>query len=383
LPAGADIRDDTPVSKRIAIVLPDLRGGGAERLNLDLAHEIARRGYAVEFVVMRAAGELLDEARLAFEIVELNATRLRNVPFALAAYLRHRKPDALLTAMWPLTGAAVVAKRLSNYRGRLVVSEHNTLSLTPAYRGWSKRVHRRLGRWLYDQADAVVCVSQGVSDDLAHATGLSRERLHVIYNPIRRPPAEASPPDPGIWSWWSASDARLLSIGSLKAQKDQATLLRALARLRRERSARLLLLGEGELRPELATLAASLGLNEAVLMPGFVPDPYPYLSKADLFVLSSAWEGLGNVITEALAAGTPVVSTDCRSGPAELLEHGRYGKLTPVGDVDALARAIEEALEAPVDREQLKARAAEFYVERAADQYLALLDPYGSAAGEP
>ncbi|HYG27334.1 MAG TPA: glycosyltransferase [Caulobacteraceae bacterium] len=362
-----------PERGRIALVLPDLRPGGVERVRLLLAHEFVQRGYAVDLVLMQARGELLQEVGPNVEVVDLQAARIRQLPFALAAYLRRRRPEALMAAMWPLTGVAVLARVLAGWQGRLLVSEHNTLTRTPAYRGLSGGLHRAFGRWLYGHADAVVCVSQGVADDIATATGVARERLHIVHNPIRKPSAEGAT-DPDIMRWWAQDGTRLISIGSLKAQKDHATLLHALARLRQRRPARLLILGEGELRTELEAQARALGVQDSILMPGFVTDPYPYLAGADLFVLSSAWEGLGNVITEALAVGTPVVSTDCPSGPAEILEQGRFGRLAPVGDPQALARAIEAALDAPVDAALLKSRAADFSVERAADQYLGLLD---------
>jgi glycosyltransferase involved in cell wall biosynthesis len=168
-----------------------------------------------------------------------------------------------------------------------------------------------------------------------------------------------------------------VAIGSLKSQKDYPTLLKAFVLLRDRRPARLLILGEGPERPALERLIGELGLVDRVRLAGYVADPYPYLEMADLFVLSSAWEGLGNVIIEALVCGTPVVATDCRSGPAEILENGRYGRLVPVSDPESLAAAMAASLTETPDRDVLRARGAEFSVERAADQYLELLDPGG------
>jgi glycosyltransferase involved in cell wall biosynthesis len=165
----------------------------------------------------------------------------------------------------------------------------------------------------------------------------------------------------------------LLGVGRLEPQKDFALLLRAFARIRRERAARLLILGEGRERPRLTQLAKALGVADSVDLPGFVPNPYAHMTRANLFVLSSRYEGLGNVVIEALACGCPVVSTDCPSGPAEVLDRGRYGRLVPVGDPAALAQAILAALEEPVDRARLRGRAAQFSVERAARRYLELM----------
>lgn len=358
----------------IAIFLPDLRGGGAERLHVILAEEFLRRGYRVDFVLLRSEGELLEIAPAGARIVGLGARRIREGFVPLVRYLRSETPDVLLAAMWPLTAMAPIAARLSGAKPRLVVSEHSNLTQSAAVRGPSDIANRRLGRWLYGAADAVVAVSQGVKDDLVARTGVRPARVRVIHNPARKPDPAAEG-DRELLSWWKAGESAIIGVGALKPAKDYPTLIRAFVRVAERRDARLLILGEGQLRPDLEQLAADLGVSDRVRLPGAVLDPYPYMREADLFVLSSAWEGFGNVVVEALAVGTPVVSTDCQSGPAEILENGRYGRLTPVGDPDALARAIELSLADPADPEPLKARAAEFSVERAADQYLSLLDP--------
>lgn len=358
---------------RVAIVLPTLAGGGAERLHLLLGEEFQKRGYNVDFVLLRAEGELLEEVASSARIIELGAPRFRHALVPLMRYLRRRRPAAILAAMWPLTGLAAVAKALSGIDCRLLASEHSALSHAHHHRGWSRSAHRHLGKWLYGLCDRVVCVSEGVRQDVITLTGLSRERTKVIYNPVRQ--ANKGLADRKIMEWWGNRGGRLIAIGSLKKAKDYPTLLHAFSSLRQTKDARLLILGEGPLRSELEALCGTLGLGDSVLMPGFVADPYPYLAEADLLVLSSAWEGLGNVIIEALVCGTPVVSTDCPSGPREILDDGRYGRLVPVGDVDALAKAMANALAATHDREALKRRAADFKPEQAADAYLRLLFP--------
>lgn len=365
-------------SRRIAILLPDLRRGGTEQVRLLLAREFARRGYQVEFVLARRIGELLDELPAGVEAVDLNAPRFRQALWPLVGYLRSRRPDVLLAAPWPLTGLAVAATRIAGTGCRCVVSEHSHLSRSPVMRGLGGLVHRRLGRLIYGAAAAVAVVSEGVRQDLVARTGIAPAKVRVIYNPVRTPrPGPVM--QPAIADWWKKGGARIISVGSLKPAKDYATLLRALARLRETCDARLLILGEGSSRAELEAEVRRLQLDEVVLMPGAVADPYPYLAQAQLFVLSSAWEGLPNVLTEALAVGTPVVSTDCLSGPREILDNGRFGRLTPVGDPDALAHAMRQTLAEPPDPGKLKARAADFSEGRAADHYLALLDPEASA----
>lgn len=372
MPAAADIAEAG--RGPLAILLPDLRGGGAERLNLHLAEEFLRRGHGVDLVVLRAEGPLLADVPAGGRLVDLKARRFRHALGPLARYLRARRPAALLASMWPLTGIAAAARLLAGAGTRLVLAEHTHLSRSEAVKGASDLVNRGLGRALYGRAEGVVAVSEGVKADLVARTGLAPEAVSVIYNPVRRPSPDARG-EADLLAWWKAAPRAVIAVGALKPAKDYPTLFRAFVRFRETADARLLVLGEGPLRGELEALAASLGLADQVRMPGAVPDPYPYLGQADLFVLSSAWEGLGNAVIEALVAGTQVVSTDCPSGPAEILEDGRHGRLAPVGDAEALARAMHAALEAPIERELLMRRGAEFSIERAADQYLALLDP--------
>ncbi len=341
-----------------------------------LAHAFMERGIRIDFVLLRAEGELLADVPAGASVIDLDAKRFRNAFWPLVRYLRREQPAAVLAAMWPLTGLAALAKLVARSDCRLVVSEHSNLSHDLEMLGASDFVHRHFGGAIYKRADGVVAVSQGVKDDLVSRTGLPADAVCVIYNTVRKLSANLLP-DPEILQFMESGTEVVVAVGALKEAKDYPTLLRAFARLRQTRDARLLMLGEGGLRGELEELVASLGLQDSVLMPGFVPDPYPYLARADLFVLSSAWEGLGNVIIEALVAGVPVVSTDCPSGPSEILENGKYGRLVPVGNPDALATAMAEALDKPHDRDMLRRRGNEFSVERAADQYLALLDPGG------
>lgn len=361
------------------MLLPDLGAGGAERVALTLAREFVRRGVVVELVLCRAVGELLSEVPSEMRVIDLDAPRFRNLLMPLVAYLRAERPGAMLASMWPLSGIAAMAKALSRSGCRLVVAEHTNLSRSGTVRGLADVVHRRFGRLLYAPADAIVTVSQGVRRDLLERTGVSPGAVSVIHNPVS-PPRGAGAPDPAILDAWRRGDPAVIAVGALKEAKDHANLLHAFARLRGGRpGARLLILGEGPLRGDLKELAGAMGLGESLAMPGYVPDPYLYLERADLFVLSSSWEGLPTALIEALIAGVPVVSTDCPSGPSEILENGRYGRLVPVDDPQALAAAMAEALDASHDRDALRRRGAEFSVEQAADRYLALLDPREAA----
>lgn len=362
--------------RRIAILLPDLRGGGAERVNVDLAHEFARAGYEVEFVLMQAHGELLEEARNSFPIVDLATPRVRALPLALVRYLRRRRPDAILAAMWPLTTLAPIVARMVGSRARVVVSEHGMLSIEYAHWGTAHRLAMKASMAVgYRLAASRVGVSAGVAEDISRLSGLSRRMFSVINNPVpssRRPDKAAIAGAEMLWN--STSGSRIVSVGRMKAPKNFPLLVRALAKLDKP-DARLMFVGAGEAHDELVTQAAELGVDNQVIFAGFHTDPSPFYATADLFVLPSNHEGFGNVIVEALAHGLPVVSTDCPSGPAEILENGRYGSLVPVGDAEALAHAINDALATKHDGDALKRRAADFAPEIAAKKYLEFMFP--------
>ncbi|SFF42642.1 Glycosyltransferase involved in cell wall bisynthesis [Fontimonas thermophila] len=342
-------------------------------MSLVLAHEFARRGHGVEFVLMRAQGELLPEAQREFPVVDLGAPRVRNVLPALVRYLRQRRPKALLVDMWPLTVIAPVATRFAGFNGKVVVSEHCVL--TQQYRTWGL-VHnlalQASAFWGYRLASARVGVSVGVCADMAKLSRLPQDQFTVIYNPVRRPSQPLPEKLREANALWGSCKRRILTVGNLKEQKNHALLLRALAILN-DLDARLMLVGCGPLKDALHQQAQELGIADRVIFAGFHADPSPFYATADLFVLSSSYEGFGNVIVEALSFGLPVVSTDCPSGPAEILEDGRFGQLVPVGDAVALARGIETALNMPADRDALIRRAADFDPEIAAQKYLELL----------
>jgi glycosyltransferase involved in cell wall biosynthesis len=274
---------------------------------------------------------------------------------------------------------AVWARRLSRLDCRIVVSEHNQASgHVGVANPWADRHGLPLLRGAYLAADAIVTASIGVADRLAAHTGIPRDRITTVYNPVVAPDLLVKARGPVDHPWFAPGEPQvILGVGRLLPQKDFATLIRAFAGLRSRRPARLVILGAGleSERAALKTLATDLGIAHDVEIPGFAQNPFAYMSRAAVFVLSSRYEGLGNVLIEALACGTPVVSTDCPSGPREILEDGRFGPLVPVGDEVALARAIEEVLDDPSPPERLRARAARFSVERAADSYLELLLP--------
>lgn len=293
----------------------------------------------------------------------------------LVNYLHRDKPDAVLAAKTHTNLVALWARRSAAVPTRLVVSERTNLSTTVKIsRKWRWRFVAPLINRIYPWADAIISVSDGVSNDLSRQTDIPRESITTIYNPvlinkvIEKSKVQIEHP-------WFAPGVPpvILGVGRLVPQKDFTNLIKAFALLRAKRSCRLLILGEGRERPQLEALAKELGCIEDVCLPGFVDNPYAYMARASVFVLSSAWEGMPNALIEALACGCPVVSTDCPSGPREILDHGAFGPLVPVANESALADAMLAILDKPPEREILQTRAGEFNIDRISRRYLQAL----------
>ena len=358
--------------RHIAIYLPSLRGGGAERVMVTLANGFAARGHRVDLVLAKAEGPYLSEVDARVRLVDLDRRRVLSSLLPLARYVRRERPDAMLSAMNHANIIAILARELARVKMRLVVSEHSAPSGNLSGGGMAP-VLRLLMRQLYPRADAVVCVSRGVENELKQMFGLPAEKLRTIYNPLdidRINRLKTAPVDHP----WLALDQPpvILAVGRLVEAKDYPTLLKAFARLRQHRPCRLIILGEGSERDRLRELAVSLGIAEDVDFPGFQDNPFAWMAACDVYVMSSAWEGLPGSLQQALACGAKVVSTDCRTGPAEILEYGRWGHLVPIGDAEALARAIAAALDDPSPRDA-RSRANDFHIDHISHQYLAAL----------
>lgn len=361
---------------RIALFLPSLEIGGVERVMLNLATGFIKWGVAVDLVLAKAQGGYMRRVPTDVRVVDLRASRMLTSLFPLIRYLRTTKPDGLVSAKDYANVIAIWAKLLARVPTRVVVSVHTTLSKHVQYAaGFRERVIVPLmARWFYPHADSIVAVSNGVADDLAQFLRLSRDRISVVYNPVVTDYLFAAAQEPINHPWFAPGGPPVvLSIGRLTVAKDYPTLLTAFAKVRQQRDVRLAIFGEGEERERLQDLVRRFGLESDVWLPGFVDPPYPYLARASVFVLSSVWEGLPTAIIESLAFGVPVVSTDCLSGPREILDNGRFGALVPVGDADALAEAILHALDTPHDPDRLRERAKQFSVDNAVAQYFALL----------
>jgi glycosyltransferase involved in cell wall biosynthesis len=363
---------------KVALFIPNLEAGGAERVTVLLANGLAERGYCVHMVLTENRGDFLDDLGTGVRVVNLASKGvLRAIP-RLATYLRRERPQVLLSALDHANAAAIAANWLSFTKTPVVAAVHAPRRNAAQYgNGISGRLLRFAVNWMYRRAHTVICVSKGVAEEII-GIGVPCQRVRVIYNPVVHQQIYELARQPVEHHWFVPGTCKtLLAVGRLAPQKGLPMLLRALRTVRERDDIRLTILGEGGERVRLEVLVKELGLESCVCMPGLVKNPYAYMAHADLFVLPSAWEALPTVLIEALAVGARVVATDCISGPREILQGGRYGTLVPVGDAAALAAAITAALQAPRHASACSETPPEavrpYTVERAVDEYCRMI----------
>lgn len=329
----------------LLFVLPSLGGGGAERVVTDVARHLHSRGHVIHVAAARVEGPLLHELPDDLPRHRLGGGRMAAALPPLVTLLRRLRPRAVLSTIDHANLVTIAAAGIAGARTRVVLRLANTTSVGLQGAGTGLRLALPWGiRFGYPRADALIAVSRGVAEDLSRLSRLDPSRFHVVHNPVDCDQIHRSATAPARHPWLDGREPVVLAAGRLEPQKDFVTLLRAFAAVRRSRRAKLVILGEGRERPALEALAAQLGVRDDVSLPGFIPRPYPEMARASVFCLSSRHEGFPNVLVEALACGTPVVSTDCPSGPSEILEPRH---LVPVGDPDVLARALLARLKAP------------------------------------
>jgi len=357
------IKEDTD---RIAFFLPTLGGGGTQRVVSNVVTGLHERRYDVELILAQGKGTFLEELPPEIPTIDLNAPEVSGLGIIpaipeLVRYLRTDPPAVLFSAMNHVNIPVILAWRIANVPVKLAISERTTPSSLTSTKN---RMIYRAARHMYPWADTIVANSTGVANDLADTVDISREDIDVVYNPTVTPELFKSAKEPVNHPWFSDDTPPVvLGVGRLEEQKNFSTLINAFAAVRENRDARLVILGDGSLQSSLEKQSAQLGIEEDVDFPGVVDNPYKYMRDASVFVLSSAWEGLPNVLIEAMACGCPVVSTDCPSGPAEILDEETYGPLVPVGDAQALAESIQSVLDDPQDSERIRERAMDFSVQ--------------------
>lgn len=351
----------------ITLFLYSLRGGGAEKMMVQTANELHRRGHAIKLILVDASGpyESLVDPRI--QTTEIGGSNTLEIQYNLWRHLQRHDTDVLLSTMEIPNIVSVIA---TGYPNSIPVVLRSANINSMKKRQGKYRLIPILKRLTYPFADAIVTISDGVARDLAKITKMNESEMTTIYNPAYDPEIPTKAQEPVDIGWLTDDEKRVaIGVGNLKRQKDFPTLIRAVHRVNEGEDLYLVILGKGGLEEKLKSLAEELGIRDRVSFPGFVDNPYAYMSKADVFVLSSAWEGFGNVIVEAMACGTPVVCTDCLGGPAEILKDGEYGPLVPVGDDEAMARAIKDVLVEPTDSAVLQSRAEDFAIEAIVDRY--------------
>lgn len=359
-------------SQKIAFFLESLEVGGAENVNLKLAGGFVDLGLQVDLVLVRARGSLLAKVPRGVKIVDLGTSLNASLP-ALAGYMRREKPAAMISALELANLIALVANKITGSRVRVVVQMTTTMSKIKRS-VLKKRFYRALVSRIYPWASGIVSSSRGVADDFTRYTGIPANRVTTIYNPVITDYLlEQAKEAVGHPFFLRGQPPVIVALGRLTAAKDYPTLLRAYALVRKERSSRLMIIGEGEERSSLERLAAELGVEKNVAMPGFVENPFAILSKSAVYVLSSAWEGLPSTLIEALACGCQVVSTDCPHGPAEILAGGKYGCLVSVGDAVAMSAAILNVLDGYRCKPVPPAWLDQFKIDKVCHRYLDVL----------
>ena len=360
---------------RVAIYLPSFEGGGAERAMVDVANGLRSEGLTVDLVVIRDEGPW---RRLVSCDVRLVAIRSRGaLPgfIKLLRYLRRDGPDVLVASG---TSPIILAMLAQRFMRRLLVVARIGVNLSAgdmSQLSIRKRVVRKAQANMALRADAIITNSAGSSEDLVRNLAAPPANVHTIHNPVLQPSLAEEAGKAVEHPWFrSPGIPIILSAGRLQPEKDHATLIRAFALIAQHRDVRLVVLGEGAERRTLVRLTHQLDVADRVDFPGFHANPFAFMAKSRLFVLSSIQEGMPNVLIQAMACGTPVVSTDCPSGPREVLQDGRWGTLVPVGDARSLAEAMSATLDRPLPRATLTARANAFSADASIQGYLSLIE---------
>lgn len=373
-----------PVVRHVCLYFPSYGDGGVERMTANLASGLAETGVTVDFIVNHQTAPYLSGLENKVNFITPLDNKSQDLPW-LVNYLNTSQPDVLMTVKDAAGIMAIRAKKRSRAGTRIIVRTGTALLSRLGHRGtgfvkrWLKT--RKLRRY-YQQADGHIAVALGSRQELHELIEIPEESIIVIKNPVITPSLLKLQHEAIDHPWFAPSGKPLImGMGGFRQQKDFSTLIRAFALLHQSRPCQLLLLGKGRQEKRLLQLCRELGIEDDVLFPGFTDNPYPWLKRADLFVLSSLWEGSPNVLTEALALGTPVVATDCQSGPREILQDGKYGELVPLGEPQTMGEAMARTLDNPLGSERLEEAAREYTLEASTRSYIQAFSHF-MAAGQ-
>jgi glycosyltransferase involved in cell wall biosynthesis len=358
-------------NQAISILVSDLNIGGIEKNSIHLSNFLVRNGYKVDLLLIKSGGDLSSMLDSRVNRIDFKSRSIKNSFFSLLKYFFRENPFACFVNSWPITIFAICAKLICFNNVKLIVCEHTTWSKDEIYQEAKIKCLIPLSmRFFYFFAHKIICVSKGSANDLHQLTNISKNKIEVIYNPIQTSLALDYSMLTNYSYWQNGDHKKLIAVGSLKPSKDYFTLFRAIKILKEDLKIKLLVLGDGPLYKNLIKLREDLGLEDCIIMPGFEKEPLPLMASADLLVLSSAFEGFGNVIVESFSVGTPVVSTDCPHGPNEIISNSSLGILAKVNDPASIANAIKKSFSMSYNEESLKSRANEFSIEIAGNKYL-------------
>jgi glycosyltransferase involved in cell wall biosynthesis len=361
--------------KHIALLLNELQGGGAERVMITLANHWAEQGLKVDVLVGKWKGHYIGDLSDKVAVVLLDSP-IRKLPFKVGAYLRKSRPDILLSTIQFVNVAAALAGLLSGFQTRVVLREANTPShKIRDVRNWKEWLFfRYFTRLSYPLAHGFISVSDGLRKEMARFYPIPERRIRTIYNPVVEDSIFEKAGAPVAHPFFRSGDPVVIGMGRIVAQKDFGTLISAFSKVQSRTPCRLIILGETTVRPpeyeRLMAMVEELGLGDKIDFAGFQQNPFAFLAKAQVFVLSSRYEGLPGALIQALALGCHVVSTKCPYGPEEILEGGKYGALVGIGDYEAMAREMEKALAVPKDYARAEEAVRRFTREEAAEAYL-------------
>ena len=353
----------------------DLRYGGAEKVIATLSNEFARSGREVTIVTFFEQNDFTHVLDSSIKLHNLSTQNFKMSFFSLSKFIYRHRFDNFIANIWPLTIFSFIV-RLIWPKTRLIYVEHSILSEQYKGKNLIFRVLQALSIAIfYRFAHHIVSVSNGVQDDLIDY-GTPKKKMSVIYNPLMPSLVNSREPlNPEILNWMKGSPINLIAIGQLIKVKNFLNLIKSVDILinQNKQKLRLVILGDGEERAVMEKAIKSYNLEHSIFLPGWVDDPMPYLRLSDLLILSSDYEGFGLVILEALSVGVNVVSTNCKTGPGEILRNGEFGYLCKVGDVQALADSINTALNDPLPKNMLMSRALDFSPQKISQQYEKIL----------
>jgi len=358
----------------LLFVLPSLGGGGAERATVDLLRGMDRRRFGITVALFTQSGSFLQQLPSDIQVVDLRGGSRYDfrLVWRLARLLARHSPTIIFSVLRYANLVTLLAHRLAGSQARIIINEQNLPSAEFALFGGS-RIKGGFLKWLYPQADLVTTISQGIASELTSVYAIPRHKLQVIPNPVDVARITALGSVKLEHPWFQLGLPVLVAAGRLHPQKGFAYLIRAFAIVRNAFPCKLVILGEGPQSSDLKQLVIGMRLSDDVALVGFQDNPYNYMRNAGVFVLSSLYEGFGNVLVEALALGVPVVATRCPVGPEEIITDELTGILVPPADENALAEAVLRVLKDAELRRRLSAngprRAADFAIECIVSQY--------------